>query len=276
MGTGSGNVEWEQRVETGSCSFAMMNSYQKLKVYQHAKEFIDWRIEFTGQLPRKVSATDHLERASESVVLNIAHASDVWGIKERIHYIGHANGSALECAAAVDIIKVKKLVNDEQIYPGKKMLNGMVGMLVSWKTQTDNRIREDRGYYEVSKTSPLFKHEQLPVYQAALQLAGWIEETRDDQMCSADLMRKIDKSTTAIVLNIAEGNGRFHVAEQIAFLDIALKATSQSVALIDLAFGVRGGAKALNETAQQNLIAIKRMLSGWKKFLRGKMDCGYA
>jgi four helix bundle protein len=253
-----------------------MSSYQKLRVYQQAKQFVDWRIVFVEQLPRKVSATDHLERSSESVVLNIAHASDVWGIKERIHYIGHANGSALECAAAMDVLHAKKLVSHQQVYPGKKMLSGMVGMLVSWKTQTDNRVCEDRGQYEVFQTSPLFKHEQLPVYQAALQLAGWIEETRDDQTCSTDLIRKIDKSTTSIVLNIAEGNGRFHVAEQIAFLDIALKATSQSVALIDLAFGTRGGAKSLNEAAQQNLISIKRMLCGWKKFLREKTDSGDA
>jgi len=54
----------------------------------------------------------------------------------------------------------------------------------------------------------LFGHEDLDVYQAALQLVAWLESMFTEFSCSADLLSKLDKSTTGIVLNIAEGNGR--------------------------------------------------------------------
>jgi four helix bundle protein len=54
--------------------------------------------------------------------------------------------------------------------------------------------------------------------------------------CSADLLSKLDNATTAIFLNIAEGNGRFTGADQAKFVGIAYKATVHSASLVDLAF----------------------------------------
>ncbi len=54
----------------------------------------------------------------------------------------------------------------------------------------------------------LFGHEDLDVYQAALQLVRWLESMFTEFSCSADLLSTLDKSTTGIVLNIAEGKGR--------------------------------------------------------------------
>jgi four helix bundle protein len=45
---------------------------------------------------------------------------------------------------------------------------------------------------------------------------------------------KLDKSSTSIVLNIAEGNGRFTGTDQAKFYETAYKATIQSAALVDL------------------------------------------
>lgn len=53
--------------------------------------------------------------------------------------------------------------------------------------------------------------------------------------CSADIRSKLDKSSTAIVLNIAEGNGRFTGIDHAKFLRIAYKSTVQTASLIDLA-----------------------------------------
>ena len=43
------------------------------------------------------------------------------------------------------------------------------------------------------------------------------------------------KATTSIVLNIAEGNGRFTGTDQAKFYETAYKATIQSASLADLA-----------------------------------------
>jgi four helix bundle protein len=47
-------------------------------------------------------------------------------------------------------------------------------------------------------------------------------------------LSKLDKSTTSIVLNTVEGNGRFSGTDQAKFLGIAYRATVQSATLVDL------------------------------------------
>jgi len=54
-------------------------------------------------------------------------------------------------------------------------------------------------------------------------------------VCSGDLLSKLDKATTAIVLNIAEGNGRFTGTDQAKFFGIAYKSAVRSASLVDLA-----------------------------------------
>jgi hypothetical protein len=73
------------------------------------------------------------------------------------------------------------------------------------------------------------------VYQAGLELVAWLETMWNVFSCSADLRTKLDKSTTAIVLNIAEGNGRFTGKDQVSFYSTAYKATLHSVSLVDVA-----------------------------------------
>jgi four helix bundle protein len=97
-----------------------------------------------------------------------------------------------------------------------------------------NRVHEERGAYRTKK-GRLFDHEDLDVYQLALQLVAWLDSMLLVFSCSADLKAKLDKSTTSIVLNIAEGNGRFTGTDQAAFYATAYKATVQSASMIDLA-----------------------------------------
>jgi len=83
--------------------------------------------------------------------------------------------------------------------------------------------------------------------------------------CSADLRTKLDKSTTSIVLNIAEGNGRFSGHDQAAFYETAFKATIQSASLVDLATagGVADVARA--EAGRELLRRIAAMLTALSK-----------
>jgi four helix bundle protein len=242
-----------------------MFSHEKMRVYQAAKQFLVWRVEILAPIKRRVSALDHLQRASESIGLNIAHASSAWSKKERMNYIGHANGSALECAAALDVLAVKELVEGEESLKGKEALSQIVGMLVAWHSSTGDRVKEDRGEYLVSIKEPMFKHEQLNVYKSALQLCGWVQRLTEISSCSGDLLRKIDKSTTSIVLNIAEGNGRFHTAEQLSFIQIAIDATAQATALIDMALSSVSARNDEDAEIPNRLTDITRMLHGWHK-----------
>lgn len=152
-------------------------------------------------------------------------------------YIGHANGSALECAASVDILAVKGIVGGETIWVGKETLSRIVGMLFQWRETTDNLVREESSQYVVAAPRLLFAHEALDVYQVSLKINGLIEQIPPDS-CSRDLISKLDKSATSVVLNIAEGNGRYTSNEKASFVAIAYRAAVQSVTLIDLGLSI--------------------------------------
>ena len=72
--------------------------HEKLIVYQKGMRFASLPGALLHELARRVAACDHLDRGAESILVNIAHASNTGSPKERIVYLGHANGSALECA----------------------------------------------------------------------------------------------------------------------------------------------------------------------------------
>ncbi|HMO50430.1 MAG TPA: four helix bundle protein [Kiritimatiellia bacterium] len=174
-------------------------------------------------------------RAGESILLNIAHASASWSIRERANFLAIANGSALECAACMDILSIKLLVDQIACRQGKEVLREIVNMLISLRNITVKRVHEPRTNYGAMPIKRYFGHESLLAYQVALELVGWIEQVETSSKCSQNALVKLDKATTAIILNIAEGNGRFSNADQIKFLQIASKSTTQSAALMDTA-----------------------------------------
>jgi four helix bundle protein len=207
--------------------------HEKLIVYQKGLRFAGVRRALLDRLKRRVAACDHWDRGAESILVNIAHASSTWSATERIVYLGHANGSTLECAACLDVLVAKNLLTADDVYPGKSLLAEVVSMLITMRKIAADRVREEHAAYRTKKDR-LFDHEDLDVYQLSLQLVGWLEPMQPVFSCSADLKAKLDKSTTSVVLNIAEGSGRFAGTNQATFYDIAYKAAVQSASLLDL------------------------------------------
>ena len=240
--------------------------HEKLKVHQKGKNFVAIRKQLLDTISRRVAACDHLDRGAESILLNIAHASSSWSPKERIVYLGNANGSALECAACLDVFVAKNMLTTRDIFLGKSQLREIVSMLIAMREETSSRIREDHSAYEATRENSVFSHENLDVYQIALQFAGWVEGTCTEFSCSADPRSKLDKSSTSTVLNIAEGNGRFSGTDQAKFLGIAYKATVQSASLVDLATADVHSTPGRAQEGQEMLRRIAAMLTSLSKF----------
>jgi len=238
--------------------------HEKLAVYRKAMQFAASRNDWLQGLRRRVVACDHLDRGAESILVNIAHASSSWSPKERVVYLGHANGSALECAACLDIFVAKELLAKHDVHPGKCLLAEIVSMLIAMRKVTADRVGEERATYRTEKGC-LFSHEDLDVYQTALRLTGWVESLFAVFSCSADLLSKLDTSTTSIVLNLAEGNGRFSGTDQAKFLGIAYKATVQSAALVDLATANSSAESSQVEDGRNMLLSIAVMLTSLSK-----------
>jgi four helix bundle protein len=73
---------------------------------------------------------DQLDRASTSIALNIAEGNGKYTPKDRCRFFDIAHGSALECAACLDILVAKAKLAPEQIQPGKEKLQRIVRMLI--------------------------------------------------------------------------------------------------------------------------------------------------
>ena len=73
---------------------------------------------------------DQLDRASTSIPLNIAEGNGKYTIKDRCRFFDIAHGSALECAAGLDLLVAKGKLAENQIRPGKEQLQRIVQMLM--------------------------------------------------------------------------------------------------------------------------------------------------
>ncbi len=104
--------------------------HEKLNVYQLSIKFVAWVGELLESVPKSIAAHDQLERASTSVPLNIAEGNGKFTPKDRCKFFDTARGSALECAAALDVLVAKRRLHSETAETGKAMLLEVVSMLV--------------------------------------------------------------------------------------------------------------------------------------------------
>ena len=67
---------------------------------------------------------------------------------DRCRFFDMARGSAVECAACLDVLVVKKTIRKEDIEAGKMMLLSIVSMLVGLiKANDAGRFHEEAGLY---------------------------------------------------------------------------------------------------------------------------------
>src|SRR6476620_1062375 len=104
--------------------------HEKLDVYREAINFCAWVGKFLAAISAKAAAKDQLDRASTSIPLNIAEGNGKFSPNDRARFFEIARGSALECAAALDVLVARKLAAPEQIKSAKESLVRIVEMLV--------------------------------------------------------------------------------------------------------------------------------------------------
>jgi len=237
--------------------------HQKLKVYNKSLQFLAVSDELLASILCKIAANGHLCRAAESISRNIAYASSSWSPKERIVSLGNANGSALECAACLDVFVAKQLLKKRDIMAGKSLLREIVNMLIAMKKIAADRLKENDSVGYVADRKIYFSHEKLDVYITALQFIGWIEGISEifTDTSSISLYTSLDKVSTGIVLNIAEGNGRFSSADHIKFLSIAYKASIQASSLLDIIVTRDSSLHECFQEGQKMLYRIAHMLT---------------
>ena len=132
--------------------------HEKLDAYQEAIAFCGWVGEFLTAISAKAAAKDQLDRASTSIPLNIAEGNGKFSAKDRARFFEMARGSALECAACLDVLLVRKLASEQQVVGQKEKLARIVQMLIGLLRKFSERadvLREEESGYLVDH-----EHEQ--------------------------------------------------------------------------------------------------------------------
>jgi four helix bundle protein len=107
-----------------------MLSFQRLDVYQRAIEFLALVGDVVSDLPKgHADRADQLVRAAESVVRNIAEGSGRWSGADCAKHYKIARGSAMECAASLDVMRIRKVLSQQHYDLGIRLLEGVVAML---------------------------------------------------------------------------------------------------------------------------------------------------
>jgi four helix bundle protein len=85
--------------------------FQRLQVYQLALDHLDIAYRLTARFPRSESLNlgSQLERASTSIVLNIAKGSTGQTDAEQARFLGLALLSLMECVACLDVVERRAL-----------------------------------------------------------------------------------------------------------------------------------------------------------------------
>lgn len=225
----------------------MAFSHENLKVYQRTLPFNSKVCAWIGQWDSKHAVCDQLSRAAGSMLENIAMASAAFSaMKPRS--LDYAIGSSLECAACLDLARIKRLLDADATYAEKEELSQILRMLVglrrSW-AKTTQVVREGHTEYKVGSGGDkardkvcgekvLFHHETLDVYRVALATAEAFCSSDAVCLLSNPAFRRLDELVTSMVLNIAEGNGRFSDADQARFLRTSHESAIKFAARLDL------------------------------------------
>jgi len=93
--------------------------HEKLTVYQRSIQFVSWAATLVDDLPKQAPLHDQPDRASISIPLNIAEGNGKWSSKDQCRYFDIARGSALECAAALDVGTARNIFSQTETHPGK-------------------------------------------------------------------------------------------------------------------------------------------------------------
>jgi len=182
---------------------------------------------------------DHLSRASESILFNIAEAVRSRQHQSKLLTLDYSLGSVFECAACIDIAVLKGLLNSTVADGKKKSLLEVCKMLIGLRNSwaIPHVAEEKETYVAVSKSGtkgPVFHHETLDMYTIAIAFYRWLISTEPGKNLTSAFEKSTDALATRVVLNIAEGNGRYAELSRQNFLDTANAATAKLAVTLDM------------------------------------------
>src|ERR1700746_3087316 len=105
-------------------------------------------------------------------------------------------------------------------------------------------------------------HEKLEVYQASLDFITWTIPLLERLPGSTSVRNQLDRASTSVPLNIAEGNGKFTSLDRCRFFDNARGSALESAACLDVMVAKRLVSAAEVQAGKAMLVKMVSMLFG--------------
>jgi len=107
-----------------------------------------------------------------------------------------------------------------------------------------------------------FSHEKLEVYQEAISFVVWLSDVLEPVIRPGEVKDQLDRASTSIPLNIAEGNGKYTPKDRCRFFDTAHGSALECSAALDCLVAKGKLSPDQTRTGKQKLQRIVRMLIG--------------
>jgi four helix bundle protein len=109
---------------------------------------------------------------------------------------------------------------------------------------------------------PVFDHERLKVYQEAIRFIGWVSPHLDDLPARVAARDQLDRASTSVALNLAEGNAKRSYAERSRFFEIARGSGVECAACLDVLVAKDKLPREVADAGKEILVEVVSMTSG--------------
>lgn len=107
-----------------------------------------------------------------------------------------------------------------------------------------------------------FDHEKLDVYCESIDFCGWVGDFLNSISARAAAKDQLDRASTSVPLNIAEGNGKFSGPDRARFFEIARGSAVECAACLDALVARELATEEDAAVRKEQLVKIVQMLVG--------------
>ena len=118
-----------------------------------------------------------------------------------------------------------------------------------------------------NKDNPVFDHEKLFAYQRSIEFVAWSSELLDAIPTKLSVCGQLDRASTSVPLNIAEGNGKYTPSDRCRYFEIARGSALESAACLDVLVAKRACTADQVQKGKILLLEIVSLLIGLIKRL---------
>jgi four helix bundle protein len=119
-----------------------------------------------------------------------------------------------------------------------------------------------------------FDHERLKVYQEALRFVAWVGPVVDELPAKLAARDQLDRASTSVPLNLAEGNGKRSRPDSCRYFDIARGSGVECAACLDVLVAREKLPAAKAAEGKAILLEVVAMTAGLIARFSSEANCG--